>query len=70
MGSSTHQTKVTFSIEIRPATPEQKAAGKRLFSRLIARAQSDQKQEVTAKARAAGGGGAPPAVTENKNNQL
>lgn len=30
---------VTFSIEARPATSEQINAGKRLFSRLIARAQ-------------------------------
>jgi hypothetical protein len=32
------QSKVTFSIEYRSAKPEQKAAGKRLFSRLIGRA--------------------------------
>lgn len=31
---------VTFSVEIRPATSEQIEAGKRLFSRLITRAQS------------------------------
>ena len=30
---------VTFSIEVRPATSEQLDAGKRLFSRLVARAQ-------------------------------
>jgi len=30
---------VTFSIELRPATYEQLEAGKRLFSKLIARAQ-------------------------------
>ena len=31
---------VTFSIEIRPSTSAQLEAGKRLFSRLLARAQS------------------------------
>jgi hypothetical protein len=29
---------INFSIEIRPATTEQKAAGKRLFSKLIGKA--------------------------------
>jgi len=31
---------VTFSIEVRPATSTQLEAGKRLFKRLVARAQS------------------------------
>ena len=30
---------VTFSIQLRPATAEQREAGKRLFSRLMTRAQ-------------------------------
>jgi len=34
---------VTFSIEIRPYTSAQMEAGKRLFSRLLERAQSFQK---------------------------
>jgi len=42
---------VTISIELRPATPEQIEAGKRLFSRLLAKAQSSshESQEVDAK---------------------
>ena len=31
---------VIFSIEVRPATPTQQEAGKRLLKRLVARAQS------------------------------
>jgi len=34
------QPEIKFSIEIRPATSTQLEAGKRLFSRLLARAQS------------------------------
>lgn len=44
--------KVTFSIESRKATPVQLEAGKRLFSRLLARAQSsiqNESKEVDAK---------------------
>ena len=42
---------VTFSIELRPATSEQIDAGKRLFSRLIERAQ-ESKNERAESARA------------------
>jgi hypothetical protein len=35
-----HRTEVAFGIELRPATSAQLEAGKRLFSRLLARAQS------------------------------
>jgi hypothetical protein len=38
MGKNQVDPKVTFSIETRPATTEQKAAGKRLFSKLVERA--------------------------------
>ena len=34
------EAKVTFIIEMRPATPAQLEAGKRLFSRLLRRAQA------------------------------
>ena len=37
---------VTFSIELRPATYEQLDAGKRLFSRLMARAQTAKNERV------------------------
>ena len=37
---------VTFSIELRPATSEQLDAGKRLFSRLIARAQASKNERA------------------------
>ena len=37
---------VTFSIELRPATYEQLEAGKRLFSRLIARAQASKNERA------------------------
>jgi hypothetical protein len=37
---------VTFSIELRPATCEQLDAGKRLFSRLIARAQASKNERA------------------------
>lgn len=47
---------VTFSIELRPATPEQLEAGKRLFSKLINRAQSNAINTDTASARSAPGG--------------
>jgi len=41
---------VTFSIEIRPATSAQLEAGKRLFSKLLARAQTkNESQQVDAK---------------------
>ena len=44
-------TKVTFSIELRQATSEQIEAGKRLFSRLITRAQgSNNERADTARA--------------------
>ena len=36
---------VTFSIEIRPATSTQLEAGKRLFSRLLARAQERDREK-------------------------
>jgi len=54
---------VTFSIELRPATSEQLEAGKRLFSRLINRVQSNIDTTDKAKARSAPGGTAklPPA---------
>jgi len=42
-------TKVTFSIELRPATSTQLEAGKRLFSRLVARAQSSNKSRTQQK---------------------
>ena len=37
---------VTFSIELRPATYEQLDAGKRLFSRLMARAQTAKNERA------------------------
>ena len=37
---------VTFSIELRPATYEQLEAGKRLFSRLIERAQASKNERA------------------------
>ena len=37
---------VTFSVEVRPATSEQLEAGKRLFSRLLARAQTGQNERA------------------------
>lgn len=37
---------VNFSIELRPATSEQLEAGKRLFSRLMARAQTGQNERA------------------------
>ena len=40
---------VTFSIEVRPATTEQQEAGKRLFSMLLARAQSSTKTSKESK---------------------
>jgi len=41
---------VTFSIEVRPATSAQLEAGKRFFSRLLARAQTkNESQQVDAK---------------------
>jgi len=41
---------VTFRIEVRSATSEQLEAGKRLFSRLLARAQTkNESQQVDAK---------------------
>ncbi len=40
----THE--VTFSIELRPATSEQIDVGKRLFSRLIARAQTAKNERA------------------------
>jgi hypothetical protein len=55
---------VTFNIEIHPATPEQKAAGKRLFRRLIERAQIIDKQSETAEGRARVEAEAPPAAHE------
>ena len=39
-------SEVTFSIELRPATSEQLEAGKRLFSRLIARAQTGKDERA------------------------
>ncbi len=41
--------KVTFSIELRSATPIQLEAGKRLFSRLLVKAQASQKFSNEAK---------------------
>lgn len=40
---------VTFSIEIRPCTSTQLEAGKRLFSRLLARAQSSSQNDNESK---------------------
>jgi len=37
---------VTFNIEVRPATYEQREAGKRLFSRLVARAQTAKNERA------------------------
>jgi len=37
---------VTFSVEVRPATYEQLDAGKRLFSRLVARAQTGKNERA------------------------
>ena len=51
------QPTIDFSLEIRSSTSEQKEAGKRLFSSLIARVQN------TAKARAQAVAGAPPAAS-------
>lgn len=56
--ASSRNSEVTFSIEVCPATSAQIEAGKRLFSRLINRAQNDSN---TAKARAQAGAEAPPA---------
>jgi hypothetical protein len=50
------QPEIKFSIEIRKTTSEQREAGKRLFLKLINRAQN------TAKAWAQAGAEAPPAV--------
>ena len=38
--NSGKQPEVTFSIELRPATPTQLEAGKRLFKRLVSRARA------------------------------
>jgi hypothetical protein len=62
MGKTWVEPKVNFSIENRPATIEQKEAGRRLFSNLIKRARSSQNEANKAKEGAAGGGGAPPAL--------
>lgn len=58
---------VTFSIEVRPATFAQLEAGRRLFGKLISRAQSQIEQEKSPKAksqakgtRSAPGGTAKP----------
>ena len=45
-GAVQETSKVTFSIELRPATYEQPEAGKRLFSRLIARAQASKNKRA------------------------
>ena len=52
---------VTFSLGVRPATYAQLEAGKRLFSRLVERAQDNKKQQNIAKAQAQAGAEAPPA---------
>jgi len=39
------EAEVTFIIEMRPATPAQLEAGKRLFSRLLRRAQASSDNE-------------------------
>jgi len=41
-------TRVTFSIELRKTTSEQMDAGKRLFSRLITRAQGSSNERADA----------------------
>ena len=64
------EPQVNFSIEDRPATKEQKEAGKRLFLRLINRALTDQRYTDTAKARAQAEGGDPPAASQNIDKQL
>ena len=61
--------KVTFSIEVRPYTPNQIEAGKRLFSKLLQRAmENEKKEEQNAKAQGGGGqwsGGSPPLPPQN-----
>jgi len=44
MQGSKGKLKVSFRIESRPLTPAQAEAGKKLFKRLIARAQTQIKQ--------------------------
>ena len=50
---------VNFSLELRPATPEQLEAGKRLFSRLISKAQTGEH----------GAGGSAEAAARAKGEQ-
>lgn len=58
---------VTFSIELRPATSEQLEAGKRLFSRLIARAQTGK--DVRAKSARADRRKPPPVQSPSLTNR-
>ena len=70
LGSSrtVKDSEVTFSIELRTATSEQLEAGKRLFSRLLAKAKSSVEARKESKlvgckrerARSAPGGAAKP----------
>lgn len=55
------QTEVTFSVEFRPMTSEQREAGKRLFKRLIERTNINNTKPKTAKVRARVEAEAPPA---------
>ena len=64
MDAKQDQPRVSFSLEARPATIEQREAGKRLFTRLIARAYQQDPSEATAKARAQAVAAAPPAVAQ------
>jgi hypothetical protein len=70
MGSKKLEPEITFSIEIRPTTREQREAGKRLFTRLINRTLADKKYSDTAKAWAQAEGGASPAASQNIDKQL
>lgn len=68
--ASREQPEVKFSIEIRSASSTQIEAGKRMFSRLIARAQNALGQSATAKAWAQAVAEAPPAVDIKTNEKV
>jgi hypothetical protein len=67
---NTSEIKVTFTLEERPLTFAQKEAGKRLFSRLIARAQSQLREDVAiaekAERSAQADGRKPPPALKDK----
>lgn len=60
------QTKINFSVEIRLATPAQREAGKRLFSKLMQRAISNNIAKTGAQVVAE----APPAIDIEKPPSL